>query len=590
MPGPLLHLRFRTFRGRLAFFFLSLIGLVLAASFFLVLQANRRHALQQIEDNLQAGARIFATLTERRLDELNEQARLLAYDYGFKQAFGSSADDPATIRLAMQNWRDRIKASFMVLISLEKRTLYDSDQPGRDGRTFDLPGLITVAENERTLEARGLMLRDGKLFAVVIVPLLAPQPVAWICLGFRIDDTFAQELGRLTHQEVSFLAQNAASPSWKILASTFDASKRERLRTALETHGLASDHATKIALGKETFVTLMDGLDLRNGTGAVALQRNLEQELAPYRLLERALLVVGLAGLLLSALAVAGIANSLSRPVLRLAENAQRVEAGDYTPQPHEEPDRQDELGQLARSFQHMTAGLAERDKVRDLLGKVASPAIAAELTRRKLTLGGEEKKVTVLFSDLRNFTPLSERLPPGELLEVLNAYLTAMSQIVDAHGGVVDKYIGDALMALFGAPLEMPDQALQAIATALEMRTALDALNERLFRGQDYALGFGIGIHTDTVVAGNVGSPQRYNYTVIGDGVNVASRLQTLTRNPEYSTDIIVSDAALRAVTDAKQRPGFQSGGSFQTRLLGEVPVKGKEQAVIIYALLGRS
>jgi adenylate cyclase len=579
MLEALLHLRFRTFRGRLAFFFLSLIALVLAASFFLVLQANRRHALRQIEDNLHTGSRIFAALTERRLDELNEQARLLAYDYGFKQAFGSSADDPATIRLAMLIWRDRIKASFMLLISLEKRTLFDSDQPRRDGLAFDLPGLISAAEKQDTLEARGLMLRDGKLFAVVVVPLLAPEPVAWICLGFRIDDAFALELGRLTTQAVSFLDQNAGAPPWRILASTFDASKRNLLLTALETQNITSDHASKIALGKETFVTLLERLDLGNGKGAVALQRNLGVELAPYRVLERALLLVGLAGLLLSVLAVAGIASSLSRPVLRLAENAHRVETGDYTPQPSEELGRRDELGQLARSFQHMTAGLAERDKVRDLLGKVASPAIAAELTRRQLTLGGEEKNVTVLFSDLRNFTPLSERLQPGELLEVLNAYLTAMSQIVDAHGGVVDKYVGDALMALFGAPLEMPDQAAQALATALEMRAALDELNQRLFRGKEYALGFGIGIHTDMVVAGNVGSPQRYNYTVIGDGVNVASRLQTLTRNPDYDTDIIVSEATLCASTE-----------SFRTRLLGEAPVKGKEQLVTIHALLGRS
>ena len=111
----MLHLRFRTFRGRLSFIFLSLVALVLAASILIVLQANRRHALRQIETNLRNGSRIFATLTDRRLDELNEQARLLAYDYGFKQAFGSSADDPGTIRLAMQNWRDRIKASFIVL-------------------------------------------------------------------------------------------------------------------------------------------------------------------------------------------------------------------------------------------------------------------------------------------------------------------------------------------------------------------------------------------------------------------------------------------------------------------------------------------
>jgi adenylate cyclase len=162
-------------------------------------------------------------------------------------------------------------------------------------------------------------------------------------------------------------------------------------------------------------------------------------------------------------------------------------------------------------------------------------------------------------------------------LLEMLNAYHTAMSQIVDAHGGVVDKYIGDALMALFGAPLEMPDQASQALDTALEMHRALAELNQRLSRREGNALRFGIGIHTGTVVAGNIGSPERYNYTVIGDGVNVASRLQTLTRNREYDTDIIVSDETLR-----------ESAKSFRTRLLGEVSVKGKQQLVKIHALLG--
>ena len=455
---------FRTFRGRLAFFFLSLVAVLLAASFLIVLQANRRHAQRQIEDNLHAGSRIFATLTERRLDELNEQARMLAYDYGFKQAFSSAADDRATMRLAMQNWRDRIKANFMVLVSLEKKALYDSDQPQRDGTVFDLPDLIAAAEADDSLEARGLVLRDGKLFAVVVVPLLAPEPIAYICLGFRIDDGFATELGRLTQQDVSFVNQNGAPPAWTVLASTFDSSNRQRLLASLR-RGKGSEEVTIVALAKTRFVTLVERLDLRNGKAAVALQRNFEAELAPFRVLEEALLAVGLAGLLLSVLAVFGIASSLSRPILRLAEDARRVEEGDYTPQPGMALDRRDELGQLSRSFQHMTAGLAERDKVRDLLGKVTSPAIAAELTRRKLLLGGEVKKVTILFSDLRNFTPLSESLAPGELLEVLNAVLTSMSQIVDQHGGVVDKYIGDALMALFGAPLEMPDQADQALA-----------------------------------------------------------------------------------------------------------------------------
>ena len=482
------------------------------------------------------------------------------------------------MRLAMQNWRDRIRASFMVLVSLDKQVLYNSDQPARDGSAFDLPGLITAAEENDVLEGRGLMLREEKLYAVVVVPLLAPEPIAWICLGFRIDDAFATELAGLTKQSVSFVDQRNGPPPWTILASTFDDATRPQLRAALE-RSAGTPEVTEIAVGKKRFVTLLQPLDLRNGNAAVALQRDLKAELAPFRTLEVVLLVVALLGLLLSIVAVSGIASSLSRPVLRLARNARRVEEGDYSTAPSEDLGRSDELGQLARSFQHMTAGLAERDKVRDLLGKVTSPAIAAELTRRKLVLGGEEKKVTILFSDLRNFTSLSETLMPTELLEMLNAYLSAMSRIVDAHGGVIDKYVGDALMALFGAPLDMPDQVDRAFAAALEMRMALRELNETLFRPKGFAIGFGIGIHTGTVVAGNVGSPERYNYTVIGDGVNVASRLQSLTRNPEYDTDIIVSDASLRECTKG-----------FQPRELGEVSVKGKQQMVRIHALLGRA
>ncbi|CAN5624136.1 hypothetical protein BH20VER1_BH20VER1_17890 [soil metagenome] len=568
-------LRFRTFRRRLSFFFLSLVALILAVTFLIVLQANRRHAAREIEANLRTGSRIFGTLTERRLDELTEQARLLAYDYGFKQAFGSSADDRATMRLAMQNFRDRIRASFMVLVSLEQQTLYDSDESKRDGAPFDLPDLIQAAEAQETLEARGLTLRDGKLYAAVVVPLLTPEPAAWICLGFLIDDASARELGTLTNLDVSFFSQPEAAGG-VLLASTLDGSRRQELLTALQGRTGATEQPTQIPLGKVPFVTLIESLQVQHGRAAVALQRNLHEELAPFRALETALIGIALAGLVLSAVAVVAISGSLSRPVLRLADNARRVEEGDYSPQPGAESARRDELGQLARSFQNMTEGLAERDKVRDLLGKVASPAIAAELTRRQLTLGGEEKKVTVLFSDLKGFTPLSERLSPAEILEVLNAYLTKMSRIVDAHGGVIDKYVGDALMALFGAPLEMPNQAAAALRTALEMRVALRELNQQLFPEGEYALQFGIGIHTATVIAGNVGSPTRYNYTVIGDGVNIASRLESLTRKADYATDILVSEATLA-----------ESAEPFRTRFLGEAPVKGKQERVKIHALL---
>ncbi|MFL6530983.1 MAG: adenylate/guanylate cyclase domain-containing protein, partial [Chthoniobacterales bacterium] len=238
---------------------------------------------------------------------------------------------------------------------------------------------------------------------------------------------------------------------------------------------------------------------------------------------------------------------------------------------------QEDEIGSLAESFNQMSEGLAERDRVRDLLGKVVSPEVAAELLRKDVVLGGEEREVTVLFSDLRAFTTMSERLSPHDMVAILNRYFTRMSAIVEKHGGVVDKYVGDALMALFGAPLANPDDADRALRTALEMTAGLDELNaEWIARGLS-PLEVGIGVNTDIVIAGNMGSETRLNYTVIGDGVNLASRLEGLTKTPEYQTRIVISASTLA-----------RASGRYRTRRLGEVAVKGKSNATEIFALLG--
>jgi len=252
------------------------------------------------------------------------------------------------------------------------------------------------------------------------------------------------------------------------------------------------------------------------------------------------------------------------------------VAAGDYT-QRIELP-RADELGQLATAFNQMTAGLAERDRVRNLLGMVVSPEIATQLLHSDLKLGGEEREVTILFCDLRNFTSFSERMAPAEVLTLLNRYLDRMSAIIERHGGVIDKYMGDAIMALFGAPVAVPDASARAVAAARDMAGALESLNAELRNEGKSALAFGIGINTAQVVAGNVGSKTRLNYTVIGDGVNLASRLEGLTKDPAYATPIIVSEATLAAINP---RPF--------ARELGEVKVKGKAEAVRIFALTAK-
>ena len=188
--------------------------------------------------------------------------------------------------------------------------------------------------------------------------------------------------------------------------------------------------------------------------------------------------------LVISILGVGLIARSVTRPLQHLTAALRRVSEGDY--HGPVEIGQKDEIGELAAAFNRMVEGLAERDRVRDLLGKVMSPQIACELLGGDVELGGEERTVTVLFADVRDFTTLSEKLAARELLALLNEYLTEMSDVIEANDGVVDKYIGDAIMALSGAPLGRPNDAARAIRAALGMDKALDALNLRLAsRGQ---------------------------------------------------------------------------------------------------------
>jgi adenylate cyclase len=219
----------------------------------------------------------------------------------------------------------------------------------------------------------------------------------------------------------------------------------------------------------------------------------------------------------------------------------------------------------------------AEQRALRRVLSRYLSPAVAAAVAREpdRIDLGGELREMTVLFSDIRGFTTLAERTPPRELVALLNEYLTRMVDVLFVHGGTLDKYMGDAIMAFWNAPQPQPDHAARACQTALAMVAALDRLRvEWAHRGVPQ-LDIGIGINTGPMVFGNMGSVRRTDFTVIGDRVNLASRLEGL--NKEYGTRIIVGEATRAA-----------AGEAFAFRFLDLVAVKGKTEPVAIYELLG--
>jgi len=218
-----------------------------------------------------------------------------------------------------------------------------------------------------------------------------------------------------------------------------------------------------------------------------------------------------------------------------------------------------------------------EKKKIRGAFQYYLTSSVINEMLKdpSKLKLGGDKKNLTVLFSDIRGFTSFSETMTPEQLVHLLNEYLTAMTDIVFKYDGLLDKYMGDAIMAVYGAPLDQPDHALRACRTALDMMKELKKLQKKWAEEGQPVLDIGIGISSGDMVVGNMGSQMRFDYTVMGDSVNLGSRLESI--NKEYGTNIIISEYTYEAVQDV-----------LLCRELDSVRVKGKKLPVKIYELLG--
>ncbi|MCB2190579.1 MAG: adenylate/guanylate cyclase domain-containing protein [Deltaproteobacteria bacterium] len=220
-----------------------------------------------------------------------------------------------------------------------------------------------------------------------------------------------------------------------------------------------------------------------------------------------------------------------------------------------------------------------EKDKqfIRRAFGQYLSPAIIEELTKNPegLELGGEKKELTVLFADIRNFTNISEVIEPEVLASVLNTFMNRLTQEVLAQGGVLDKYIGDAIMAFFGAPVEQPDHPARACRAALGMVLQAEGLKFHWEKMGVPPLDLGVGINTGIMVVGNMGSDLRFDYTVIGDSVNLGSRLESQTK--DYGVSIVVSQSTRLSCDE-----------EFHFRVLDLIRVKGKNDPVLIHQLIG--
>lgn len=550
---------FVSFRLKILAAFLALLSAVGVAGLAIVSRSETRRTESDIRAGVEVTRVVFASILERRERQLATSLKLLGGDFAFKQAL--STQDNGTIESAAVNFQGRIGAD-AVWVTDDEGTLYaDTTRTMKPGTS--IAKMPVVARALREEPGTDLHVIKGSPYQIAAVPILAPDLVGVLLAGFRIDDAMAAELRRLTLSEVSFAAEG------KVSASTL-AQESRRLLEARRGQ-LAPGAASLVDLGGERHIVLPVAL---SPDITVYIQRSWDAALAPLRELQRVLGLIGLAGFVLTALAGYLIAKGVTASVAKLVRATEQLVKGDYSFRV--DIRSRDEIGTLGSAFNQMVEGLQEREKIRSVLRKTVSKEIADELLRRgQINLGGEEREVTVLFSDIRGFTTISEGLSPQDLVSQLNAYFISMARAIEQHRGVIDKYVGDAIMALYGAPLASPEDADNAQRAALAMVSALEALNAERARQGLPAWNNGIGLNTGRAVAGTMGSEDRWSYTVIGDSVNLSSRLEGLTKH--YGARVLVSQATRAA-----------GKVPFLYRSLDLVRVKGKNEPVEIFELLG--
>jgi len=266
------------------------------------------------------------------------------------------------------------------------------------------------------------------------------------------------------------------------------------------------------------------------------------------------------------------VQKSIQYPIGEMLRIVEKVKNGDFTQRIRVLSN--DEIGVLGDAGNAMIAGLAERERIRDTFGKYVTPEIRDEILAGRIPLDGERRLATLLFSDLRGFTSYVEENVPEEVIKSMRAYFTAMQKAIRMHQGLVLQYVGDEIEAVFGVPLGYGDHADKAILAALEMRKRLEELNNSRMRAGKTPFSHGVGIHTGMVLAGNTGSEDRLSYALIGDTVNLASRIEQLTK--PFRCDILVSEETAKRLKNA-----------FQMKAEAPQKVKGHSRPLTVYRVL---
>jgi diguanylate cyclase (GGDEF)-like protein len=480
--------RLKSLASRIAIFFVVLLVLVQGVGAFLVIRSNSQIARQTIDEELEKGERVFRQLLSQNQSQLEQGAAILSSDFAFRTAIATNNE--ATIVSVLRNHGARLGADVMTLVGLDGRVRADSQNDARVDKPFPFPALVKTSE--RSGKTSSIVLIDGRLHQLVVVPVLAPDTIAFVGLAFVIDDAVARELNQTTGLEVSFLSRDA-SGAWTVHASTLRGAQLGSLRDAAIANGIASG-VSEVRLGGDAYETRLAPLGAGEGSSIVAaLQKSLTLGLAPFDRISTVFFWLTAAGLALLVLGSLFIARSITRPVQRLALAARRVQKGDYTR--HEDLGMEDEIGQLAVSFNHMLDGIESREK--EILRLAYEDAITGlpnramfneQLGQAVRTARRESRSLGVLLFDMDRFKAINDTLghPVGDLAlrEVSVRVRAALrdSDVVARLGG--DEF---AVLLATGSADNAPRVVAEKIMKALEKPLVID--------GQSMDIAASIGI-----------------------------------------------------------------------------------------------
>lgn len=549
-------------------FFISVAAL-LFTTLYLIGTQSEQHEIERIVDDLNKTQNKFQYDLEAQQQHIQSLGHIITTDQKFRSFLSQIKDNfyPFTAEIGKGTHAD-----FVYMLDDEPaiRATYTKNELLQSPLNNNLSIFEIEHHLDSGLEDSKMISTSGGLYSTHFIPLkeslIDDYAVGLIIVSNKVNDTWVAKLlnNSSGFQTVFFTSSQivAKNTSLDLAQSIYEN------RQVIKNQGMFYfDH--------QRYIGKLILFDPENQQSGYILSSNLDSALAKFEQLQLQILMIGSGILFIGALLFLWISRHITHPLRLITKGTLAIERGNY--QHRINYQSKDEIGKLSRSFNIMADGLQEKERIHKTFNSYVDPAIVSELLSQpdNLKLGGERKEQSILFSDIADFTKFSEKLPAETLVKILNEYLTAMTHEISQQKGILDKFIGDAIMAFWSPQVCKNDHAQLACESALNMQEILTNLRPAWKKNEGIDIHIRIGIATGEMIVGSIGSETARSYTCIGDKVNYSSRLEGL--NKHYGTQIIIDKKTADTIS------------GFVIRELDTVIVKGREQGENIYELVGR-